>query len=259
MMNGRVAGKVVMVTGAASGLGRAQAERFAAEGARLVITDITPAALKGLSTELQHQGTELFSMIHNVTEEAAWAEVMEATLDRFGRLDVLINNAGVSLAKSVETTSLAEWRALMAVNLDGVFLGTRVAIESMKPYGGSIINVSSIEGIIADPLAAAYNASKGGVRIFTKSAALHCAEQGYGIRVNSIHPGYVDTPLVSDALATLPADEAEAVTKRILEAIPFGRMGLPQEIANGVLFLASDESSYMTGSELVMDGGYTAK
>ena len=147
---------------------------------------------------------------------------------------------------------------MQSVNLDAVFLGTRAAIRAMKDKGGSIINISSIEGIIGEPRAAAYNASKGGVRIFTKSAALHCASEGYGIRVNSVHPGFILTPMVEDGLGTLSPEELASMEARLLGEIPLGAMGEPEDIANGCLFLASDESKYMTGSELVIDGGYTA-
>jgi NAD(P)-dependent dehydrogenase (short-subunit alcohol dehydrogenase family) len=143
--------------------------------------------------------------------------------------------------------------------MDGVFLGTREAIRAMKDGSGSIVNISSIEGLVGDPLVPAYNASKGGVRILTKSVALYCAQQGYRIRVNSVHPGYVATPLVANAIGALSPDQAAALHQDLLGRIPMGRLGEPREIANVVLFLASDESSYMTGSELVVDGGYTAR
>ncbi|WP_116366685.1 glucose 1-dehydrogenase [Parahaliea mediterranea] len=251
--------KVALITGAASGLGRAQALRFSRAGVHVVITDIDTSALQALEQDIAKGGGAVLALAHDVTRDTDWEAVITAALAQFGRLDILVNNAGVGLPKSVEDTSLDEWRALLAVNLDGVFLGTKAAIVAMKSSGGSIVNISSIEGIIGDPLTAAYNASKGGVRIFTKSAALHCAEQGYGIRINSVHPGFVNTPLVSDGLASLPPEEGAAFLQRIVDAIPMGRMGLPEEIANAVFFLASDEASYMTGSELVIDGGYTAK
>lgn len=176
-----------------------------------------------------------------------------------GALDVLVNNAGVGRLGSIEQASLADWRAVLEINLDGVFLGTQKAIAAMKERGGSIINVSSIEGIIGEPNLVAYNASKGGVRLLTKSAALHCAAHGYNIRVNSLHPGYIATPMVSGALASMPADMAQALQADIVNRIPLGRLALAEEIAPALVFMASDESCYMTGSELVIDGGYTAR
>jgi NAD(P)-dependent dehydrogenase (short-subunit alcohol dehydrogenase family) len=185
--------------------------------------------------------------------------VVAEILERFGRLDILVNNAGIALVGTAEDTTLSDWQATQRVNLDAVFLGTREAIKAMKTSGGSIINISSIEGIVGEPKVAAYNASKGGVRIFTKSAALHCAAEGYGIRVNSVHPGFIATAMVTDAVASMTEAEGTQFQERIMGSIPMGRMGEPIDIANGVLFLASEESCYMTGSELVIDGGYIAR
>ena len=180
-----------------------------------------------------------------------------AAVDAFGQLDIVVNNAGVALGANVEDTTLDDWRKLMSINLDGVFLGTKCAIAAMKDHGGSIINLSSIEGLIGDPNLAAYNASKGGVRIFTKSAALHCAKAGYKIRVNSVHPGYIWTPMVEGYVGASADPEA---TKAALAALhPLGHIGEPDDIAYGVLYLASDESKFVTGAELVIDGGYTAQ
>jgi NAD(P)-dependent dehydrogenase (short-subunit alcohol dehydrogenase family) len=204
-------------------------------------------------------GAAALAVHQDVTSEQRWQEVVAEIIERFGRLDILVNNAGIAVVGTVEDTSLADWRATQNVNLDAVFLGTREVIKVMKAGGGSIINISSIEGIIGEPTLAAYNASKGGVRVFTKSVALHCAAQGYPIRVNSVHPGFIATAMVTDAVASMSEDEGEAFQERIMANIPMGHMGEPLDIANGVLFLASEESRYMTGSELVIDGGYIAR
>lgn len=254
-MADRLQGKVALVTGAGSGLGKATARRFAAEGARVYLTDVNEDAVRGVADSI---GAVASAHYQDVTDEAAWDTLTREIISESGQMDVVVNNAGIALTGSAEDTSLEDWRAVQAVNLDAVFLGTRAAIKAMKSRGGSIINISSIEGIIGEPRAAAYNASKGGVRIFTKSAALHCAAEGYGIRVNSVHPGFILTPMVEQGLGALPPEELEAMEARIMAEIPLGAMGEPEDIAAGCLFLASDESKYMTGSELVIDGGYTA-
>jgi NAD(P)-dependent dehydrogenase (short-subunit alcohol dehydrogenase family) len=174
-------------------------------------------------------------------------------------LDVLVNNAGIAIIAPLEQETLDGWRKTQAVNMEGVFLGCREAVRVMKDRGGSIVNISSIEGLIGEPLLPAYNASKGGVRLFTKSVALYCAQQGYGIRANSVHPGLIGTPLVANFFANMPPEQAATLQQDVMSRIPLKRAGEPRDIGNGVLFLASDESSYMTGSELVIDGGYTAK
>ena len=257
-LSGRVRGKVAIVTGAGLGLGRAAALLLAREGARVVVTDVKAAEGAAVAAEIEAAGGEALFLIQDVADEAGWEAVIAATLERFGRLDVLVNNAGVALGASVEDTTLEQWRWLMSINLDGVFLGAKHAIAAMKTTGGgSIINLSSIEGLIGDPNLAAYNASKGGVRIFTKSAALHCAKSGYRIRVNSIHPGYIHTPMVEGYVAAQA--DAKAAEAAIAALHPLGHLGEPDDIAAGVLYLASEESKFVTGSELVIDGGYTAQ
>lgn len=254
---GRVQDKVALVTGASLGLGRASAVLMAREGAKVVLTDIREAEGQALAAELVAQGHEALFLRHDVSSEADWDRVMAAALDRFGRMDVVVNNAGVALAASVEDTTLEQWRWLMGINLDGVFLGVRAGVKAMKDHGGSIINLSSIEGLIGDQNLAAYNASKGGVRLLTKSAALHCAKSGYRIRVNSIHPGYILTPMVEGYVAAHA--DVEATRQAIAALHPLGHIGEPDDIAYGVLYLASEESKFMTGAELVIDGGYTAQ
>ena len=254
---GRVQGKVCLVTGASLGLGAATARLLAREGARVAITDLREPEGRALADEIVNSGGEAIFVRHDVALEAEWREAIALAVKRFGRLDVLVNNAGVALAGGVEATSLDQWRWLMSINLDGVFLGTKHAVEAMKATGGSIINLSSIEGLIGDPNLAAYNASKGGVRIFTKSVALDCAKRGYRIRVNSVHPGYIWTPMVEGYVGAHP--DAEAARQALVALHPLGHIGEPDDIAYGVLYLASDESKFVTGSELVIDGGYTAQ
>lgn len=255
----RFEGRGVFISGAAGGIGLATAKRFAREGAAVVMTDINFESVSAEARRIADAGGRTLARRHDVTSEASWAGVMNEALAWLRRLDVLVNNAGVASIASIEDTSLADWRRVTAVNLDGVFLGTRAAILAMKQAGGAIINVSSIEGIIAEPMLASYNASKGGVRIFTKSAALHCTAKGYPIRVNSIHPGYVVTPMVSGAADLMSAADADAFLRDVISRIPMGRMAQAEEIAGAIAFLASDDASYMTGSELIVDGGYTAR
>ncbi|MBT4522587.1 MAG: glucose 1-dehydrogenase [Halieaceae bacterium] len=254
----RLEGKVALVTGSGSGLGEATAKRFAQMGAHVYVTDVNIAGLERVVDEIKQAGGGATGREQNVTIEADWDVLMTEIIQSHGQLDILVNNAGIALTGNVEEVTLDDWRKTQAVNLDAVFMGTRAAVKVMKGRGGSIINISSIEGIIGDPNTPAYNASKGGVRIFTKSAALHCAAQGYNIRVNSVHPGFIWTPMVEEGFAQLNEVGAEMLAKVNTE-IPLGSMGEPLDIANGCLFLASDESRYMTGSELVIDGGYTCR
>jgi 3(or 17)beta-hydroxysteroid dehydrogenase len=252
----RVKDKVVIVTGGAGGLGKAEALLLAKEGAKVVITDVDEVGIKSVSETIRSQGGKAGFVKHDVASEAEWSYVLHRTLEEFGKLDVLVNNAGVILYKKIEDTSLAEWRWLMSVNLDGVFLGTKLAIEAMKKNGGgSIINISSVAGLIGNPDASAYHASKGGVRSFTKAAAIECSRAGYdyNIRVNSIYPGVINTRMADD----LKQDRTKYNTALSWHAM--GHFGEPEDVAYGVLYLASDESKFLTGSELVIDGGWTAR
>lgn len=254
---GRMTGKVALITGAAEGIGAASARALGREGAKLVLTDINDNGVKAVVAELERDGLPAIGLHHDVTDEAGWEAVMAAALSRFGQLDVLVNNAGIAFTGKTADTTLETWRRMMAVNLDGVFLGTKHAIRAMTGKGGSIINISSILGIDGAATAAAYCASKGGVRLFTKAVALECGEAGNGIRVNSIHPGYIHTAMFDSSLAAFGSLEAKM--EKVSALHPIGRIGQPDEIAAGVVFLASDEASFMTGSELVIDGGYTAR
>ncbi|MDP3294418.1 MAG: glucose 1-dehydrogenase [Nevskia sp.] len=257
----RVSNKVALVTGGAKGIGEACALLLAKEGAKLVVSDLDIAAGEKVVKAIKAAGGEAIFIQQDVTDEASWPKAIAATVERFGALHVLVNNAGIAIPGSAVDATLADWRKTMAVNLDAVFLGTKYAIPAMTGTvgsgGGSIINISSIEGIVADPNLAAYNASKGGVRIFTKSAALHCAKNGLKIRVNSVHPGYIWTPMVEDFLNSI-GDVSEG--RAGLDSLhPIGHVGEVMDVAYGVLYLASDESKFVTGSELVIDGGYTAQ
>jgi 3(or 17)beta-hydroxysteroid dehydrogenase len=254
----RMSGKSAIVTGGALGIGRACAFKLAEEGARVAVTDLDVNKGSMVVDEIRSSGGEAIFVEHDVADEAKWEHVMRVVIERYKKLDVLVNNAGVALAKDVEHTTLEEWRWLMSINLDGVFLGTKHAVQAMKANrGGSIVNLSSIEGLIGDPTLAAYNASKGGVRLLTKSAALYCAKAGYNIRVNSVHPGYIWTPMVENFLKS-QGDVAQG--RKMLDSLhPIGHVGEADDIAYGVLYLASDESKFVTGTELVIDGGYTAQ
>lgn len=252
---GRFSGKVVLITGAAKGLGFATAKRFAEEGAKVAITDRDVEGGKAAAAEL---GGNAVFLEQDVTDEGSWAQVFDAVSKQFGSVDIVVNNAGIGHFETMETMSYDRWLKTIDVNLNGVFLGTKIAVERLKPRGGAIVNVASIEGLIGDPALPAYNASKGAVRIFTKSTAILCARSGYNIRVNSVCPGFVETKLVSDALTALGDKAADAAATGTIARIPMGRFGRPEEIAAAIAFLASDDASYMTGSDLVVDGGFTA-
>jgi 3(or 17)beta-hydroxysteroid dehydrogenase len=254
-MAGRVEGKVALVTGAASGLGKAAAAMLVREGARVAVTDRNESGARQVADKLG-EATRAWSL--DVTRESDWERVVDEVLATFGRLDVVVNNAGIGVAKDIESLSLEEWRLVHAVNLDGVFLGCKHAIRGMRQCGakGSIINISSVAGLVGVENLPAYCSSKGGVRLLTKSVALHCARKGYGIRCNSVHPTFIETPMVDD-LASLTGDMA-AGKARLARMIPLGRLGEPDDVSYAVLYLASDESKLMTGSEVVVDGGSTA-
>lgn len=254
---GRVQGKVALVTGAGMGLGRAASLLLAREGARLAVSDLDEGLARRTAAEIADGGGDAMALLHDVARADDWRAVMAAISGRFGRLDILVNNAGIAIAKTIEDTTLDDWRHTMAVNLDGVFLGCQQGIALMKASGGgSIINLSSIDGVIGEADLAAYCASKGGVRTLTKAVAVHCAERRYGIRCNSIHPGYIWTPQTENYLRDLgKLDEERA---KALSRHPIGFLGEPDDIAYMVLYLASDESKFVTGAEMVVDGGYLA-
>jgi NAD(P)-dependent dehydrogenase (short-subunit alcohol dehydrogenase family) len=251
---GRVSGKVALVTGAASGIGRACAELLAREGAVVVLTDLQPG--EDVAAGIRAAGGKASFHKHDVTDEARWNAIVGDVAKAHGRLDVLVNNAGIAVAGLVTDLTLDQWRHQMAVNVDGVFLGVKCALPLMRKTGkGSIINISSIAGLRGAANLSAYCTSKGAVRLFTKSVALECAMMGDGIRCNSVHPGIIETPIwgqvVPGSNEPLDLDAMTAVR------VPLKRKGMPSDIANAVLFLASEDSSYMTGEEMVVDGGMT--
>ncbi len=255
----RVKGKVALITGGASGLGRQSARRLAEEGAQVVITDVNAAAGPEAAEDIGHGA--LF-VEHDVTSENRWQEVIGEVTDRFGRLDVLMNSAGVGTMGTVEDCTVEQWRHVHAVNADGTFLGCKYAIGAMKrtstepDAGGSIVNVSSVSGLIGGHNLAAYNSSKGAVRLLTKSVALHCARQGYNIRCNSVHPTFIATPMVQSLIDSSP--DPERTQQKLARQVPLGHIGEPDDIAWAVVYLASNESKFMTGVEFVVDGGITA-
>lgn len=252
-MAGRLEGRIALVSGAASGIGLAIARRFAAEGARVFATDRSAEALEEAVLTLAGGAGSHRRLVMDVTEEAGWIEAATLIEREFGQLDVLVNNAGYGTFKSIRETSLATWRAIIAVNLDSVFLATHHLLPLLEKSGrGSIINMSSVRGIVAGNNASSYSAAKGGVRMLTKCIAVECAELRNGVRANSLHPGHIETPLTAAAYAD------PETARAFLEHTPLARFGQPEEIAAAALFLASDESAYMTGAELVIDGGMTA-
>ena len=224
----------------------------------MAVADIDTVRGDDVVAKIQAAGGEAMFISLDVTDEDAWGAALAAVQSAYGRLDVLVNNAGIATVESVDKMSLKEWRAVMAVNIDGVFLGTKQAVPAMRRAGGgSIINISSILGLTGLEKLSAYCASKGAVRLFTKAVALECGRDGSGIRVNSIHPGYIHTAMMEDTCRRDYGDIAKGLAE-LGKLHPIGRVGEPEEIAAGVLYLASDESKFITGSELAIDGGYTA-
>lgn len=255
---GDLAGRVALVTGGARGLGAAAAKALAEQGAKVVVTDVS-------------DGSETASAIggayvkHDVTSEEQWIAAVAFAKEKFGGLDILVNNAGIFWMKPIALETLESFRKMQAVNVEGVFLGLKHAIPAIAERGdkwdggGSIINLSSVAGIIGSPMTLAYNASKGAVRLMTKAAALECARAGQKVRVNSVHPGIIDTPMMSNAAEAIAgASGVNDAMERFASFHPLGRLGRDIDIANAVAFLASSRAAFMTGSEMVVDGGMTA-
>jgi len=250
---GRLAGKVALISGGARGQGAAETRLFVREGASVVFGDVLDDEGKKVEAEIRAAGGAATYVHLNVTREADWRAAVATAVERYGKLDVLVNNAGILLRARIEDTSEEDWDRIMAINVKGVFLGTKCAIPAMRRAGGgSIVNISSTAGLVGSPQGtAAYTATKGAVRLFTKSTAIQHARDN--IRANSVHPGPIATDMIADTMSN------EAAWKERLRRLPMGRVGTVDEVAYGVLYLASDEASYVTGSELVIDGGTTAE
>ena len=252
---GRLEGKTALVTGAASGIGLQTSIRLAEEGALVMMTDINHE--EGLQ-QAEKLGANATFLKLDITEEEEWISVLDDTVKRFDRLDILVNSAGMVLIADVEQITLEDWRKVHAVNLDGTFLGCKHGVRVMKEFGaGSIINLSSVSGMIGGFNLAAYNSSKGAVRMLTKSVALHCARAGYGIRCNSIHPTFIETPMLESMIRDSP--DPEKARQTLVRQVPLRRIGKPDDVANMIVYLASDESTFVTGTEMVIDGGVIAQ
>jgi 3(or 17)beta-hydroxysteroid dehydrogenase len=253
----RLDGKVAFLSGAARGIGAATAKLMVEAGAMVAIGDVLDEAGRKTAKEINALYVHL-----DVTSEASWAEAMEATIKKFGKLDVLVNNAGIFNGKGIEDASIDEWHKLVAVNLTGVVLGTRAALPHLKKTKGNIVNLASIAGLVGSQLDPLYSLTKGGVTLFTKSTALEFGRKGYGIRVNSIHPGLIETDMGAKTFVMRAQQQGTNDTDKARQATlalhPIGRLGTADDIAKGIVFLASDDASFMTGAGLVVDGGWTA-
>jgi NAD(P)-dependent dehydrogenase (short-subunit alcohol dehydrogenase family) len=261
-MVGRVEGKIALITGGAQGLGEAASRMLAREGARVAITDVNIKGAQKVAAAINEARKDAaIALSHDVTKEEDWVRVLAETEQALGGLHILVNNAGIGLTKDLEQITLEEWRHVHAIDLDGVFLGCKHAIALMARttkatgLGGSIVNISSISGIIAGHNMAAYNSAKAGVRHLSKSVALYCAKKGLNIRSNSVHPVFIATPILDGLVQRFGREEAYA---KLARQVPMGKIGEPDDIAYAVLYLASDESKFVTGAELKVDGGISA-
>lgn len=257
-MAGRVAGKKAFITGGAQGLGAAIARKLAAEGAKVSIADINHAGAQAVAAEIvaEHGEGTAFAFPLDVTKEDQWIYALEEADAAMGGVSVLVNNAGISRGGDIEQLSFEDWKLVMSVNVDSVFLGAKHALKYMRQnQPGSIVNISSIAGLIAAHNSPVYNASKAGVWLLSKGIALHCAKQGLDIRSNSVHPTFIDTPILDPIRERFGKEVAEG---KLARQIPLGHIGEPDDVANAVLYLASDESKFMTGAELKLDGGISA-
>jgi len=265
----RLDGKVALISGAARGIGAATARLMVEAGAKVAIGDVLEERGGETARAIAGAGNAAIYLRLDVTREDDWTAAIAATVARFGGLDILVNNAGLFLGKDIEAASLEEWQRLCAVNLTGVFLGTKLALPALReaaqhsPYGSAIVNLASVAGLVGSTQDPLYSMTKGGVTLFTKSAALEFARKGYRIRVNSMHPGTIDTDMGDQVLVTrarnLGTNDVAAARAQVIERLPIGRIGTVTDIAKGIVFLASDDAGFMTGASLVVDGGITAQ
>jgi NAD(P)-dependent dehydrogenase (short-subunit alcohol dehydrogenase family) len=254
---GRVENKVAIVTGAASGLGFAAAQKLMDEGAKVLLTDINEEVMNSMSDRLSNYSeTQFETIVHDVANEESWINAIDKAENHFGKINILVNSAGISLGADIVSTDFEIWKKVHQVNLDSVFLGCKYVVPIMGKSGqGSIINLSSISGIVAGWNTAAYNSSKAGVRLLSKSVALYCAKKGYDVRCNSVHPAFVDTPILDPLKQAFGEENAVAKLSR---QIPMNKIGDTDDVSFAILYLASDESKFMTGTEIVLDGGLSA-
>ena len=265
----RLDGKVALISGAARGIGGETARLMFEAGAKVGVADVLDERGRETVRALETAGGDALYLHLDVTSEEEWSAAIAAIVGRFGKLDILVNNAGLFLGKDIEAASLAEWQRLCAVNLTGVFLGTKLALPALReaaqssPHGSAIVNLASVAGLVGSTQDPLYSMTKGGVTLFTKSAALEFARKGYRIRVNSMHPGTIDTDMGDQVLVTrarnLGTNDVEMARRQVIERLPIGRIGTPNDIAKGIVFLASDDAAFMTGAGLVIDGGITAQ
>jgi NAD(P)-dependent dehydrogenase (short-subunit alcohol dehydrogenase family) len=265
----RLDGKVALVSGGARGIGAETARKMAAAGATVIIGDVLADSPRQTASEISNAGGKVFALGLDVTSEAAWAAAVAEATKQFGKLDILVNNAGMFLGKDLMDATMEDWNRLVAVNLMGVWLGTKVCAPALAEtgrssrHGSAIVNLSSIAGIVGSQIDPLYSMTKGGVTLFTKSAALEFARKGYRVRVNSIHPGLIQTDMGEQTFVSrarnIGTNDVEAVRRQALSRHPIGRLGVPDDIAKGIVFLASDDAGFMTGAGLVIDGGSTAQ
>jgi len=265
----RLDGKVALISGAARGIGAETARLMVEAGAKVAIGDVLDEKGRETARALETAGGEALYVDLDVTREEDWNAAVAAVVGRFGKLDVLVNNAGLFLGKDIENASLAEWERLCAVNLTGVFLGTKLCLPALREaathseHGSVIVNLASVAGLVGSTQDPLYSMTKGGVTLFTKSAALEFARKGYRIRVNSMHPGTIDTDMGDQVLVTrarnLGTNDIEMARRQVIDRLPIGRLGTVTDIAKGIVFLASDDAAFMTGAGLVIDGGITAQ
>lgn len=265
----RLDGKVALVSGAARGIGAETARKMATAGAAVVIGDVLEERCRETAKEIAGSGGKVLSVALDVTSEASWQAALAATVKQFGKLDILVNNAGMFLGRDFMDATMEEWQRLVAINMTGVWLGTKVCAPALAEsgaksrHGSAIVNLASVAGLVGSQLDPLYSMTKGGVTLFTKSTALAFGRKGWKIRVNSIHPGVIDTDMGAQTFATRATltgtNDVEGARSLALKQHPIGRLGVPEDIALGIVFLASDDSGFMTGSGMVVDGGLTAQ